>query len=224
MIYTNLAVIFDMDGVLVDSYQAHYVSWNRMLARHDLAMSEQVFASSFGRTGREILEDQFGDHVKQSEISEWDNCKEVDYRDILCEDFPAMAGARELLGNLGEAGFHLAIGSSGPPANVQVVVEQLGCGELFSATVDGHQVTCGKPDPEVFLKAAGKLGIDPRNCAVVEDAPVGITAAKRAGMTPIAITGTAPREELSDGAAIVVDSLAELSPSFIAELIQKHNG
>ena len=221
MTFDNMAVIFDMDGVLVDSYQAHHESWNRMLDRLGLTMSEQQFAGSFGRTSREILSDEFSEHIVEEDISKLDAQKEADYRDILRENFPAMAGAVELLTTLAKAGFRLAIGSSGPPENVQVVLEQLGCGELFSATVDGSCVTCGKPNPEVFLTAAAKLGIDPSHCAVVEDAPVGIEAATRAGMTPIAITGTADRDKLA-GADIIVETLAALTPTTIAKLIEQH--
>ena len=93
--------------------------------------------------------------------------------------------------------------------------------DIFAAAVTARDVTHGKPHPEVFLQAASKLNADPINCAVVEDAPAGIQAARRAGMTAIGLTGTAPREELSAEAHLVVDSLDELTPEIIGSLINR---
>ncbi|MDP6636809.1 MAG: HAD family phosphatase [Phycisphaerae bacterium] len=217
------AVIFDMDGVLVDSYQAHFESWRQTARQHDLDMTEQQFAATFGRTTREIITALWGDSVSGDAVGLWDDQKELAYRRILDADFPEMAGAHELLSALRTAGFKLAIGSSGPPENVKLVLEHLGT-ELFSAAVTARDVTHGKPHPEVFLKAAAKLEISPDHCAVVEDAPAGIQAARRAGMAAIALTGTAPREKLQAEAHLVIDSLDELSPEIIASLINRSTG
>ncbi|MDP6544085.1 MAG: HAD family phosphatase [Phycisphaerae bacterium] len=212
------AVIFDMDGVLVDSYQAHFESWRQTARTRGLGMTEQQFAEYFGRTTREIISTLWGETVSGDGVGQWEDHKELAYRDILDADFPEMHGAHELLSALQAAGFKLAIGSSGPPENVELVLQHLGS-DLFSAAVTGVDVTHGKPHPEVFLKAAAKLQVAPINCAVVEDAPAGLQAARRAGMTAVAITGTAPREELAREAHMVVDSLDELSPGIITSLI-----
>ena len=219
---TRRAVIFDMDGVLVDSYEAHFASWNRMLRTKGLEMSHDDFAATFGRTSREIIRQFWPDAAgDDATVAAWDAEKEAAYRAILREHFPAMDGAAELIAALHEAGFALAIGSSGPPENVQVVLECLPHGELFDAKVTGRDVTHGKPHPEVFQKAAAKLGVEPARCAVVEDAPAGVEAALRAGMTPVALTGTAERAKLAEKAAIVVDSLRELSPELLREWIDR---
>jgi len=215
----DYAVIFDMDGVLVDSYRAHYESWRRMLGERGITFTEQQFAGTFGRTSREIIRHFWADRVANDEIAAWDADKEAAYRDIIAADFPEMDGAHELIDALHAAGFVMAIGSSGPPENVQVVLDHLPSGRLITAKVDAFDVTHGKPHPEVFLKAAGKLGVEPPRCAVVEDAPAGVEAARRAGMTPIALTGTAPRETLAPGAAVVVDSLRELAADIVRDLI-----
>jgi beta-phosphoglucomutase len=216
-----LGVIFDMDGVLVDSYEAHFASWRRMAARHGLDMTRDEFAATFGRTTRDIIRHLWGDRgIPDDEIPAWDAEKEAAYRQILEADFPAMDGAGELLAALHEAGFALAIGSSGPPENVALVLRCLGGAEHVAATVDGTQVTRGKPHPEVFLKAADKLRLPPAACAVVEDAPAGIEAARRAGMAAIALTGTAPREKLARRAHRVVGSLRELTPQIVRALIR----
>ncbi|MFP3938102.1 MAG: HAD family hydrolase [Phycisphaerae bacterium] len=214
------AVIFDMDGVLIDSYRAHYESWRKLAEAHGLEMTEQQFADTFGMTSREIIRRLWPAAADEKEIPRWDGEKEQYYRDILREDFPQMPGSAELIEALHQAGFAMAIGSSGPPENVRVVLEQLRGGERIAATVDGHEVSRGKPDPEVFLTTAEKLGVPPANCAVIEDAVAGLQAARRAGMAAVGITGTAPRGKLAEHADTVVDSLEELSPRRVAELIQ----
>ena len=213
-------VIFDMDGVLVDSYRAHFESWRRLAAKHGLQMSEQQFASTFGKTSREIIRQFWANVVDEADIPRWDEEKEALYREELLANFPEMDGASDLLRQLDTAGFALAVGSSGPPENVEVVLKCLTAGKLIHATVNGHEVTHGKPNPDVFLRAAEKLRIEPIRCAIVEDAPVGIEAAHRAGMAAVAITGTATRQQLA-AAEIVVDSLREFTPETFADLIDR---
>ena len=216
---SELAVIFDVDGVLVDSYDAHFHSWLQLYTELGVPYSEAAFAADFGRTSRDILQRQFGDALSAERIAELDRCKEAYYREILSDDFHAMDGAMELIDALAEDGFRLAVGSSGPPENVAIVLEKLGDRGRFGAVVTGAEVSRGKPDPQVFQLAADRLGLPPRKCAVVEDAVHGVAAAKRAGMTAIALTGTATRTELSS-ADHVVASLRELTPARIRGLIE----
>ncbi len=215
----NYGVIFDMDGVLVDSYQAHFESWREMLREHGLELTEPDFAATFGRTSREIIQHFFGGAVSDDDIARWDAAKEAAYRRIIAADFPEMDGASALIRALHEAGFRLAIGSSGPPENVETVVGNLPGGGLFDVTVTGRDVAHGKPHPEVFLLAAERLGLAPERCAVIEDALPGVEAGLRAGANVIALTGTAPREALEEQAHWVVDSLRELSPDAIRRVI-----
>ena len=213
-----LAVIFDMDGVLVDSYHAHYESWKHLYGELGVEYSEEAFGADFGRTSRDIIRRTLGDDLTDQRVAEMDRHKEEVYRDILRANFPAMDGASELIHALAEDGFRLAIGSSGPPENVALVLECLAGGQRFDATVTADDVTRGKPDPQVFLLAAERLRVPPAACAVVEDAVHGITAAKRAGMAAIGLTGTLQRDELA-AADAVVDSLRQLSPERIRALI-----
>ena len=136
-------------------------------------------------------------------------------------NFPAMDGAIELIQSLKQAGFGLAIGSSGPPENVAFVLERLQAQGLFDAAVTGRDVQFGKPHPQVFLTAAAKLGVPPARCAVIEDAPVGITAAQAAGMANIGLLSTGHTPESLAAAQLVVRSLRELTPARIAELIRQ---
>lgn len=216
----TLGVLFDMDGVLVDSYQAHLLSWRRLAERHGVEMTEEQFAQTFGWTSRQIIRHYWPQRVRPEDVPIWDAEKEALYREILLEDFPEMPGAGDLIASLHAAGFRMAIASSGPPENVRAVLDRLPHRERIAAAVDGMQVTRGKPDPEVFLLAAEKIDLPAARCAVIEDAPAGIEAARRAGMIAIALTGTVEAPRLADAHAIV-DSLAELTPRRIADLIHR---
>jgi beta-phosphoglucomutase len=215
----ELAVIFDMDGVLVDSYEPHFQSWQRLYDELGIEYSEAVFAADFGQTSRDILRRRFPEELTEARFREIDDRKESYYRDIIRESFPAMDGADDLIESLAGDGFRLAVGSSGPPENVELAIEKLRSGRLISAKVTGADVTRGKPDPQVFLMAAERLSVPPSSCAVIEDAVHGVEAAKRAGMVAIAVTGTSTREDLA-AADLVIDSLRELSPGRIRELIE----
>ncbi len=214
---TQQAVIFDVDGVLVDSYQPHFRSWQAMLAEHSIEFTEPEFRAPFGRTSRDIILALCGDRFPMEQLQAFDDRKEAFYRDIIRDDFPAVEGAAELIDSLYEAGFALAVGSSGPTENVALALESLGCARKISARVTGSDVTRGKPDPQVFQMAAQQLGVEPRHCAVVEDASAGVEAANRAEMTSIGLTGTATREQLAH-ADFVVDHLHELTPKSIQGL------
>jgi beta-phosphoglucomutase len=217
----GIGLIFDMDGVLVNSYQAHLKSWRKLAAMHGLQISDADFARTFGRTTRDIIAVLWPNRFSPSEVAQFDLEKEAAYRENLLEHFPEMDGAGDLIESLHQAGFKLGIGSSGPAENVAVVCKCVPHGELITATVNGSQVKHGKPDPEVFLLAAKKLGLDPKNCAVIEDAVAGVDAAKRAGMISIGLLGTAARAALEVHAHLVVDSLRQLSPALIAGLIHR---
>lgn len=219
---SKLAVIFDLDGVLVDSYQAHFESWSRLYGELGVPYSEDKFAADFGRTSRDILRRTLGDRLTDEQVRELDGRKESLFREILRRDFPAMEGAVELIDSLASNGFLLAVGSSGPPENISLCLENLGLGEKFSAIVTGADVTRGKPDPQVFQIAANRLGVTASSCAVVEDAVHGIEAAHRAGMVSIGLTGTASRDRLA-AASLVVDRLRELTPQVVRRLIEKRN-
>jgi beta-phosphoglucomutase len=218
-----LAVIFDMDGVLVDTYHAHYQSWLMMAERENLHFTEAEFAPTFGRTSREIIAHFWGDgRYDDAEIAALDAQKEAAFRQLIAQNFPAMPGAKELLAALHENGFRLAVGSSGPPENVAMVVEKLAAQNLFGAVVTGMDVTRGKPDPQVFLLAAQRLGVPPARCVVVEDARPGIEAAHAAGMKAVGLVSTGrTRAELA-AADLLAATLEELSPEVFRGLIVRN--
>jgi beta-phosphoglucomutase len=214
------AVIFDMDGVLVDTYDAHYRSWLEMAEPEGIHFTEAEFAETFGRTSREIIAHYWGEgRYDDAQIAELDLRKEVAFRRAVEANVPAMPGVHELLGNLHRAGFRLAVGSSGPPENVALVLDKLGIREFFGAVVSGADVTRGKPDPQVFLLAAERLGVAPRRCAVIEDAPPGVAAANAAGMTSVGLVSTGRTSAQLAAARAVVGSLGEISPRMLHDLI-----
>jgi beta-phosphoglucomutase len=214
------AVIFDVDGVLVDSYRAHLEGWIRAGRRWGFTMTEQQFALSFGRTSREVIRDTFGmTWLSDAQIRQLDEEKESLYRELVSESFPAMDGVLELLDALHGAGFALAVGSSGPPPNVDVVLDQLGRRHLFGAVVTGADVQRGKPDPAVFLLGAERLGVSPRQCVVIEDAAAGVAAARNADMKSVGFISTGRTAAELQHADLLVSSLRELCPARLLELL-----
>lgn len=212
--------IFDVDGVLVDSYQAHFEGWVRAGHKWGFTITEETFARTFGRTSREVIVDTFQmTWFNDEQIKQLDAEKEALYREIIAETFPAMDGAIDLLDALAGAGFRLAVGSSGPPPNVDVVVDHLNRRSLFGKIVTGVDVQRGKPDPQVFLLGAQGIGLPPHRCVVIEDAAAGVAAAHNAGMKAIGFVSTGrTRDELHE-ADLIIHSLRELSPRRLQDLI-----
>jgi beta-phosphoglucomutase len=214
-------VIFDMDGVLIDSYHAHFVSWQQAAAENGRQYTEEQFAAGFGRTSREVIADQWqGEPLSDERIAAIDQRKEWLFREVISREFPAMEGAVDLIESLVRAGFRVAVGSSGPPENVQLAIDRLGIGRLLSGVVNGRDVKRGKPDPQVFLTAADRMQVSPARCIVVEDAPVGVEAAHRGGMRAIALASTGRTVEQLRAAELVVQSLRELSPARFEEVLE----
>ena len=214
----RFGVIFDIDGVLLDSYKMHYECWRTIAEKHSIYVSEKEFDSLFGRRGSEIVRQIWGKDLPGEQVVAIHRQKQALYRENLQRNFPEMDGAIQLIDALAAEGFILGIGSSAPPENVEMSLNGLGRAKSFKAVVTGSDVTRGKPDPQVFLLAAQRMGLKPADCAVIEDAVAGITAALAGGMTAIALAGTAPAESLTM-ADLVVTSLGQLTPKQISELI-----
>ncbi len=216
------AVIFDMDGVLIDSYEAHFESWATLAGETGVTFTREHFARAFGRTTRECLA-AYWPPLTPEKIIEFDERKELLYRTIIAAHLPIMDGILKLIDDLSAAGFKLAVGSSGPPENVWLTVEKLGRKHAFGAVITGNDVKIGKPHPEVFLTAAARLGVKPEHCAVIEDAPAGITAALAGNMTAIGLASTGRTHEQLKNAHLTVDTIPQLSPDRIGRLIDSRN-
>ncbi len=215
-----LGVIFDVDGVLVDSYEAHYESWAALAKEAGAAFSREAFTRTFGRTSREVIRECWpANIIKTHGVAALDDRKEAIFRALIEQHVPIMPGAPALLDALANAGFRLALGSSAPPANIELVRRALDRDHLFSACITGRDVSRGKPDPEVFQLAAERMAVSPANCAVVEDAPAGIEAAHRAGMKAIGFVSTGRNARDLADADLVVTSMDELDAPRIRSLI-----
>jgi beta-phosphoglucomutase len=214
----KLGVIFDMDGVLVDTGWAHRQAWLDLAEKEGLEISDEFFRRTFGMQNAAILP-MLRPDISPQELERLSDWKEQRYRDLMKEHLSLAPGAEALLRDLKRHGFRLAIGSSAPPENLNLFWDRLGLADWFEARVTKEEIARGKPAPETFLKAAEKIGLAPACCAVVEDAVPGVQAAKAAGMPVVAVTTTRTREDLAQ-ADRIVDSLAELKASDFLALLK----
>jgi len=213
----RIGVIFDMDGVLVDSAEAHLASWKLMAAEHGLSVTESQVAATFGRQNRDIIPVLFGE-VSDAKLKALGDRKEELYRDLVRGRAPVVPGADRLVRGLASCGAKLAIGSSAPRANIDLVLEEMGLVALFDVVVSGDEVTRGKPDPQVFTMACARMGLPADRCVVIEDAPAGVTAAKRAGAKGVAVMIHHERSAFA-GADLVVGRLADIVVEDLYKLV-----
>lgn len=209
---TSWAALFDWDGVVVDSSAAHERSWELLAAELRQPLPLDHFKRGFGRTNKVIIPELYGWAHEPAEIERLSLRKEALYREIiLAEGLREIPGTRAFLEGLKDLGVPCVVGSSTPRRNLEVALEVLGLGAYFRDMVSADDVTRGKPDPEVFLKAAAKAGVAPACGVVFEDATFGIQAAKAAGMRAVALTTTNPAPVLhAAGADVIVDRLDQL--------------
>lgn len=215
------AAIFDWDGVVVDSSAAHKASWELLAKQRGLPLPENHFALGFGKKNQTIIPSIYEWSQDPDEIEELGFAKEELYRRILKESGlnPALPGAIDLFKELKAAGFPMAVGTSTPRENVDLVIELIGAEGFFGAIISAEDVSHGKPDPEVFLKGAEALGIDPACCVVFEDAVYGIEAALAGGMKAVCLTTTHPTEYFdSIQPHAFVNNLAGVNLQFLQDL------
>lgn len=215
----QMGVIFDLDGVLVDTGWAHKQSWYDLAEKEGFDMSDDFFYKTFGMRNDQIIPMFSGRGVSSEEIDRLSQWKEERYRELVAEKLTLPSGVGELLDDLKRSGFLMAVGSSAPKANLDLVLERVKIRDYFDACVTGEEVVEGKPAPETFVKAAQKLGLSPECCVVVEDAVQGVEAGKAAGMTVVAVTTTRDRSALT-AANIIVDNLGELKAKDFTELLK----
>ncbi len=203
------AILWDMDGVLVDTADLHFRAWRRLLSELGRSLTEEEFRATFGLRNDLILRDLLGD-TPAGEIERLSYRKEAFFREQAAGRVRPLPGAVELVRRAREAGRRMAVVTSTPRANIDLVLESAGLAGNFDAIVAAEDVSQGKPDPEGFLLAARMLSVAPERCLVIEDAPGGIEAARRAGMCSLAVATTHRRQELA-AADSVVDSLSEVA-------------
>jgi beta-phosphoglucomutase family hydrolase len=185
------AVLWDMDGTLLDSAEYHWLSWRDTLAVEGFDLTRERFAESFGRRNDATLRAYFGEQFPLTEVDRIGEIKEARYREMVrTRGIELLPGVERWLARLASDGWRQALASSASLLNIEAVLEVLGIGDRFDAIVSAEDVRNGKPDPEVFLVASARVSASPSRCVVVEDAPAGIEAARLAGMHSIAVQST----------------------------------
>lgn len=214
------AVLWDVDGTLVDSAEYHWLTWHEILLREGYELTRERFAASFGQRNPEALRSFLGPDLPVSEIKRISSAKEARYRELVqARGVKPLPGVIRWLKHLQTNGWRQAIASSAPLLNIEAIVSALGLGSYFDAIASAEDVERGKPDPQIYLAAASKVRTPPERCIVVEDAPAGIEGARRAGMRSVGVLSTHSLLK----ADLVVSSLAELSADAFDKLLSLDN-
>ena len=212
----NQAVLWDMDGTLVDSAEYHWQAWRDTMSGEGSPITHEQFLATFGQRNDSILRQWLGEKATPELIQRIGDTKETLYRQHVREHGLApLPGALEWVTLLHQQGWKQAIASAAPRANVETILDVLHARRFFQAIVSAEDVHRGKPDPEVFLIAANRLGIAPEYCIVVEDAQHGIEAACAAGMKSIGVSQNGKHLP----ADIVVRSLDVLNTNAFDDLL-----
>jgi len=209
---TVRAVVFDMDGVLVLSGPAHWIAWRDVAAAHGRPLQHDEFLGFNGMTNQDICMRLWGARATPEFVAAIADTKERAYRAAVAAAVPLAPGCAEVLAALHRQGQRLAVGSSGPQENVDLVLDGGRIRPFFGAVVHAGLVQRGKPAPDIFLRAASLLAVPPEQCVVVEDAPAGVQAAIAAGMRVVGLATNHAADELREhGARLVLPDLASLT-------------
>lgn len=212
------AILWDMDGVLVDSGEYHWRAWRETLAAEGVTLSHDEFRRTFGQRNDTILRGIFGDALSAAGVDRIAGAKEAHYRrQVRQRGIAPLPGVERWLDAFRSAGWRQAVASAAPRANVDAIVAALGIETFFTALASAEDVTRGKPDPQVYLVAAARLGVAPERAIVIEDAPAGLEGARRAGMRCVGVLSSHPQLD----ADVVVRTLEELDASAFERLLQK---
>jgi HAD superfamily hydrolase (TIGR01509 family) len=214
------AVLWDMDGTLIDSEEFHWISWRDTMANEGIPITHEQFLSSFGQRNDSIIPRWLGTDSTPERMERISAAKEEMYRNLIRKHGMAMLpGVAGWVHRLHHEGWVQAIASAAPRPNIDVVLEALAAGQYFQGIVSAEDVHKGKPDPEVYLIAASRVGATPARSIVVEDAVAGVEGARNAGMHSIGIS----RNGKQLPADIVVQSLELLSPDAFDALLDRRS-
>lgn len=217
--FINRAFIFDMDGTLVDNMRFHGEAWKKMLAENGIETDAHDFlVKTAGKTNREIIPNYFED-ASEERLLELGLRKEVLYRELFLPERRAITGAIEFLEAAKNLGVKMAVATAAPVANMEFILDGLDLRRFFDAITTAADVSHGKPNPEVFLKSADKLGVETKNCLVFEDAVNGFEAAHRAGMKSVGIATVNSVEDMLklDSVVEAHDDFTQMSPQRLIE-------
>lgn len=214
------AVIWDLDGVILDSSEQHRLAWHRLAREEHIAFTDADFWATFGKRNDDIFSMIYGS-LAPERIAELAGRKEAYFRELIKDGITPLPGAMELMKGLQDAGFAQALATSTPTENIALISEVLGLRRFLTALVSGESVARGKPAPDIFLKAAKELCMEPSHSVVIEDAVAGVQAAHAAGMRCIAVLGDRDLTLLPElrKAELVVKTLSEVDAEEVHKLL-----
>ncbi|MFD2572999.1 HAD family hydrolase [Spirosoma soli] len=217
----TFACLFDMDGVLVDNIDFHVNAWLQFAQHHNRPLTKAQYLEHInGHVSADAMAYVFQREISPGELIVLTEEKEAIYRELYRPHLQPAPGLLTFLSDLKAAHVPLAVGTSAPISNVYFTLDGLPLRPYFDAVVDASMVKHGKPDPEIYLRAAERVGVAPALCVVFEDAFAGIEAGLRAGMNVIAVATTHTREELKDqGAALIIDDFVGLTVAKVGQLV-----
>src|SRR5712691_2138575 len=215
------AVIWDLDGVIIDSADEHRRAWQRLAREEGRVMTDADFWATFGKRNDDIFASLWG-NLPPEQVKALSDRKEMYFRELIRESAAPLPGAIELMRGLHDSGFAQALASSTPVENINLIAEVLGLKRYLSILVSGETVAKGKPAPDIFLKAATELHKNPTLCLVIEDAVAGVEAAHAAGMRCIAVAGNRDLPGLRK-AELMVKDLTEVKVENIRKLASNEN-
>ena len=213
------AILWDLDGVLIDSEEAHYITWKMVFKELGRELSHAEFKKTFGMNNKSVMQTFFRNDLSEIKKEEYSEKKELLFRENVKGNVKFLPGVKNWLKYFYENGIPQAMATSAPEANIEAIIREFPHPEYFQTTVSAEKLP-GKPDPAVFLKAAGALNASPAQCLVFEDSVAGVKAAKAAGMVCIAITSTNPAEKLQE-ADLIIDTFDSLSSEQITGIFTR---
>lgn len=206
------AVIFDMDGVIVNNYDYHFKAWMDFADRHNYELNEEIYKEQFnGKTNRDLFRMIFDDPTDE-EIEAYTEEKESLYRELYYDDLAAHTGLLDFLSSLKRNRIKIALATSAPTENVDWVLDNLQLRPWFDVIVDGSDVDNGKPDPEIYLTVCDRLEIDPKHCLVFEDSLAGLESGKEAGCMIVGVATSHEAWELQTYTDHVLHDFTEVRP------------
>ena len=206
------AFVFDMDGTIVDNMAFHTNSWITFFQRRGKDIdADEFFRTTAGRQGKEIIRSHLGEHLQDDEVLTLNMEKESVYRELYGPHRKTVDGFDALIAHAKQQGVALAVATAAPNANITFTLDGLDLRKHFDVVVGAADVPRGKPHPDVFLLAAERCGVAPEHCIVFEDAPLGVEAARRAGMRCVVLTTT-----LSADAFTEFDNVVHIASDFSA--------
>jgi beta-phosphoglucomutase len=215
------AAIFDMDGVIVDNMPYHRKAWAKFFEKYNPPISLEDFIQHMGKSNEDLLTVLFGRKITEEKIRILGEEKEALYREIYAPDVAPLPGYLDFLRSLKENHVKTAVATAAPKVNLDFLLEHIDLRNDFDVLIDDSEVDKGKPDPEIYLKAAKRLGFSPEFCLVFEDSLAGIQSAINAGMKVIGVATTNPPKKMQN-TNLVIKDFTEISMTRIIELMQEN--